>query len=499
MIKRVQNAPNTPLRIARFVVESQVKYTFQKKNPRLWGEWLRKELTSMGPAFIKMGQFLSTRADLFDKAIVSELSKLQDDITPVGMNELTHIIDRSLGKPWNDVFEYIDPKPLACASIGQVHFAVMKGTQKQVVVKIQKPDVAKQIRDDIGTLKTLNSFLIQIGSSRAFEVENVLQQYERFLSAELDYTQEMSHMMRFREILEDMPVRVPRVHAAISSAEILVMDFVPSVKITDIDTLRSKGIDTKFIAETLINVFLNMIVTYGYVHCDPHPGNIGVTNDGEAIVLYDFGNVIELPSEFREEVNNVIFSVYQKDVNDFVDLLLKLKIIELDSDIDSFDVRLFFRSFFDYLETLDIKTLQQSIKNQELFTGSMTDMSKIKVHPDFLALFRVFSLLDGTCTLLDPNFSYIDSLAPFTTELLSDFSFFDVRARRDFQKIQNFPKLIQTTEQTVARTQKQVNQLSSRTKNMEMLILGCVIISQIDHAYTIPLYTVLLIIWYSVS
>lgn len=496
MIKRVQN---TPLRIARFVVESQVKYAFQKKNPRIWGEWLRKELTSMGPAFIKMGQFLSTRADLFDKAVVSELSKLQDDITPVSIGALTDVVSNSLGMSWDDVFEYIDPTPLACASIGQVHFAVLKGSNKKVVVKIQKPDVAQQIRDDIHTLKTLNRVLIQIGSSRAFEVENVLQQYERFLSSELDYTQEMQHMIRFREMLVDMPVRIPRVYRSMSTADILVMEFVPSVKITDLDKLRGQNIDTKFIADTLINVFLNMIVTYGYVHCDPHPGNVGVTHDGESIVLYDFGNVIELPAEFREEVNNIVFSVYQKDVNDFVDLLLKLKIIELDANVDSFDVRLFFRSFFDYLETLDIKTLQLSIRNQELFTGSMTDMSKIKVHPDFLALFRVFSLLDGTCTQLDPNFSYIDALAPFTNDLLSDFTFFDVRARKDLQKIQSFPKMIQMTEQTVSRTQKQVNQLTSRTKNMEMLIIGCIIISQLDHAYTIPMYTALLMVWYSVS
>lgn len=490
---------NTTFRIARFVIESQTQYLLNRKNPRKWGEWIRKELTQMGPAFIKMGQFLSTRTDLFEKSIISELAKLQDDITPVDTNELHFILDVSLGRSWKEVFEAFDDTPLACASIGQVHLATMRGSGKRVVVKIQKPCVAKQIKDDIETLKELNVMLAAIGSSRAGEIDNVLQQYERFLSAELDYRQEMYHMIRFREILED--VRVPRVYKSLCTSQVLVMEYVPSTKINDITALKARGVDTRTLADMLINVFLEMIITYGYVHCDPHPGNVGVMDDGETIVLYDFGNVIELSADFRSQVNNLIFAVYQKDVNEFVDILLKLRVFNITEGggMDDLDIRLFFQSFFQYLETLDIKTLQQSIRNQELFASQSTDISKLKVDPDFLALFRVFSLLDGTCSQLDPDFNYINSLEPFTMELFSDMSFFDYRARKDIEKLQSYPKMIQTVEQSVSRIQKQVNQTSAAIRNTEYLIFACMLISQFDHMYSMPLYGILFILWRSLT
>jgi predicted unusual protein kinase regulating ubiquinone biosynthesis (AarF/ABC1/UbiB family) len=471
MIKR-PHAGNTPLQIARFVVETQVRYSLNRKQPKRWGEWFRKELTMMGPAFIKMGQFLSTRADVFDKEIVSELAKLQDDITPTDISEIHGILNESLGRPWNDVFSDINPVPIACASIGQVHSATLRETGKHVVVKVQKPYVAQQIRADIETLKRLNNMLLQIGSSRAGEVENVLQQYERFLAAELDYKQEMYHMKRFRTILEDMPVRVPRVYNSLCTSEVLVMEYVQSSKINDVPLLKSKSVDTQAIAETLINIFLHMIITHGYVHCDPHPGNVGVAADGETIVLYDFGNVIELSEDFRQEVNNLIFAVYQKDVNEFVDILLKLKVFNVGVD-DAVDIRGFFRSFFEYLETLDVRTLQDSIRNQEIFAVSAgaPDVSKLKVEPDFLALFRVFSLLDGTCSQLDPNFNYIDALAPFAQDMLYDINFFDFRARKDIQKVQNYSKSIASMEQTVVRTQRQLGQMNVRMKHMEFVII----------------------------
>lgn len=440
---------------------------------------MRKELTGMGPAFIKMGQFLSTRSDLFDKSIVSELCKLQDDITPVHIDQLGMILTESYGRDWSDVFSQIDSAPLACASIGQVHMATLKDGGARVVVKIQKPCVARQIKDDIETLRMLNNLLVSVGSSRASEVENVLQQYEHFLAAELDYRQEMYHMIRFRETLEDQPVRVPRVYTSLCTTEVLVMEYVPSIKINDVQQLRMQGIDTRVIAEALVGVFLEMIVTHGYVHCDPHPGNIGVmAEDGETIVLYDFGNVIELSATFRKEIQNIIFAIYQKDVDEFVDILLKLNVFS--AATDTLDIRLFFRSFFDYLETLNITTLTQSIRNQELFTS--TSISQLNVDPDFLALFRVFSLLDGTCSQLNPDFNYIESLAPYSQDLFSDLNFFDYRAKKDVEKLQKYPALIRSTEQSVMRMQKQVNHLVGRTRTTERL-LGVMAVTVVAPAF----------------
>jgi predicted unusual protein kinase regulating ubiquinone biosynthesis (AarF/ABC1/UbiB family) len=485
---------NTPLRIVQFVAEARVKYALQKQDRRQWGEWARQEITTMGPAFIKMGQFLSTRSDLFDKEIVKELAKLQDDITPVDIDGIHFTLNESLKRPWTDVFSDIDPTPIACASIGQVHLATLASTGQRVVVKIQKPCVARQIKDDLETLRNLNDLLLKIGSSRASEVDNVLKQYERFLSAELDYKQEMTHMIHFKEILDGMPVYIPAVYESFCTREILVMEYVPSIKISDMKTLKQQKVDTTMIADTLVNIFLQMIVSHGYVHCDPHPGNIGVLPDGETIVLYDFGNVIELSAEFRTEINNLIFAIYQRDVDEFVEILMKLKVFAMGDAVDVIDIKMFFRSFFQYLETLDFNTLKNSIRNQDLLS-SQTGNVKLHVEPDFLALFRVFSLLDGTCSRLDPNFNYIEALTPFTQDLFSDIRFFDYRAKKDLQKLQSYPKLIQETDQNVLRTQRQMNQMASNVRHMEYMLISCAIVSQLDHQYSVPLCVLIFLVW----
>lgn len=485
---------NTPWRIAQFLVKAKVKYTLKMK-PQQWGQWVRQELTTLGPAFIKMGQFLSTRSDLFDKEVVNEFAKLQDDITPIDISEVHYVINESYGKHWDSVFSHIDPQPIACASIGQVHVATLKDTSTKVVIKVQKPCVAKVIQDDIATLKDMNSIMAMFGgSSRTGEIDNVLKQYQNFLSAELDYTEEMNHMIKFRTMLDDLPVHVPRVYKEFSTNHVLVMEYIPSIKIDNLETIANIGLNTQEIADNLVTIFLQMIVSHGYVHCDPHPGNLGVTQDGE-IVLYDFGNVIVLSQEFRKEIKNIIFAVYQKDVDEFVDILLKLKILSVSDDIDTLEIRLFFKSFFDYLQTLDMKALQTSIKNQSIISSYSSNFTKMKVDPDFLALFRVFSLLDGTCSKLDPNFNYIDSISPITQELLSDVGFFDFRIKKDIEKLSTFPKILKLTEQTAIRTQKQVNTLNADVKRLEIVLIGVMLVAQIDHIYMLPFCIGMLMLW----
>lgn len=448
---------NSPTRIIRFLAETQIRYIITP-NKQKYGEWVSHELQNLGAAFTKLGQFLSTRSDIIEKPIALELARLQDDLTPTPFEEIVYIIEESLGRPWREVFTHIDPTPLACASIGQVHMAAIG--DRQIVLKVQKPCVAGQIREDLATLKRLNEFMLQVKNPRASEIENLLYQYERFLSAELDYRQELEHMVKFEKILSGSPVKVPKVYKKLSSERLLVMEYVPSIKISDLDQIRKNGIDTVDVATKVIDLFLQMIVTHGYVHCDPHPGNLGVSTDGETIVLYDFGNVIELSSEFRAQLNNLIISVYQKDVDEFVDLLLKLQIIKTDDELDVIDIKVFFGSFFDYLQTLDFGALRDKIQKQQLFA----DRTPFKIDPEFLSLFRVFSLLDGTCSNLDKNFNYYDALQPFTDDIMQDFTFFDYRARRDIQKLQTLPRTVQASNQSLVKMKREMQDASGRER-----------------------------------
>jgi predicted unusual protein kinase regulating ubiquinone biosynthesis (AarF/ABC1/UbiB family) len=446
-------------------------------------------MTSLGPAFIKLGQFLSTRTDVFDKDIVSELSKLQDDINPEPYENILHIIDASLQQSSTKVFEQIDPSPLASASIGQVHKARLKETNKDVVIKIQKPQVAQQIRNDLSTLRGIADLFGRLQSARATEVNNILIEYERFLSAELDYTKELTHMKRFREIMDESEVIIPAVYENLCHSDILVMEYVPSIKISNISEIRRRGYDLTVVADTLVNVFLHMIIKHGYVHCDPHPGNIGVSFEDEStIVLYDFGNVIELSPEFRSQLNNMIFAIYQKDVDEFVDLLIRLNILQLASE-DVLDVKAFFSSFFVYLESLDFQALKESVTSS---TGANTGTS-FKINPDFLSLFRVFSLLDGTCAKLDPNFNYITALTPFVENIMMDVNFFDYRARKDLQKLQNYPRIITNTDQNLARLDKRMREINDDQEFYRNLFLGMFVLYEIQEPATFVIMAPILV------
>lgn len=454
----------SPWKIGRFIGEAQLRWLLLDNKVTV-GKWIKEELSSLGPAFIKLGQFLSTRPDILGADAVSELSKLQDDIVPVTFDEIKFVIEESLGKPLESVFLEVDPVSIASASIGQVHRAKLKdGTP--VVIKVQKPCVARQIKDDIETLNGMNIIFAATGSPRSTEIDNILRQYERFLKAELDYRIELEHMVKFHDLLDGLPVRVPKVYKDISSENMLVMEYVPSTKITDIDNLKNKGVNTARIGESLVQIFLYQIVFLGYVHCDPHPGNIGIAEDGETIVLYDFGNVIELSLDFRKQINSLVFSIFQRDVDEFVTILVKLGVVNVKDDIEKLELKEFFRVFFAYLESVDFNTLRTSILQQEMQGGMSV---KINVDPDFLALFRVFSLLDGTCIRLDPNFNYIDALRPYVQDIMQDTQFITSRIVKDFDKLRTYPTMVKNTDDNMLRLHKRISSMNTTIQRFQIL------------------------------
>lgn len=471
----------SPWTIVRFVAESQVRLRLQAPTrPKEVGIWLREELVALGPAFIKFGQFLSTRPDLIEKEITAELSKLQDSIEETPFDEIKPMLeDGYQDKLWP--FDSIDEKSIASASIGQVHRARLKGTGKRVVIKVQKPCVAHAIREDLETLRRLNHMAFKwIQPMRMQEIDSVLAQYEQFLSAELDYHLELKNMLRFRKAYRTsntnsrIPVTVPRPLPDLSRSNILVMEDVPSTKVTDLAALDAMGVNRATLASQLVSIFLLQIVEFGIIHCDPHPGNVGVAADGETLVLYDFGNVVRLNKKFRDNIKNLVFSIYQKDVDEFVELLIELQIIRLDKPVpsttDLLEIKSFFTYFFTYLESVDIQALKDSIQNNEWFE-EMKDIN-IRIDDSFMALVRVFTLLDGTCTLLDPKFSYIDALAPYTSSVFQDVRFFEYRARKDLSKLMNYPAMVKSTDQNMLRLSKRVRSINRDVNATWMVMLA---------------------------
>lgn len=451
--------------IVKFIFEAQVRIRMQSKNPIVFGNWMRQELIRLGPAFIKFGQFVSTRPDLLDSSIVKELSKLQDSITETPFSEIQTILENAYGPPNSEKwpFREVETKSIASASIGQVHRARLKGSESRIVLKIQKPFVAEAIREDLATLKDLNRMVFSLlRPMRMKEFDSILEQYEHFLSSELDYILETKNMKSFHEAYKTTPsVCIPRPVSRLCHANILAMEDIPSIKITNLDQLDELGVDRSQLATSLVSIFLMQIVEFGSIHCDPHPGNIGITSD-KRIVLYDFGNVIRLSDMFRSKIKNLVFAVYLKDVDEFVDLLIELNIIRVSdsgkTSIDLLEIKAFFRYFFGYLETLNLNTLKTSIQSNE-WISEMSDIN-VKLDNNFMALVRVFSLLDGTCATLDPEFSYIEALAPYTRNVFQDPRFLETRARRDFDKLLNYPAMVKSTDQNIVRLTQRMRSMS---------------------------------------
>lgn len=475
---------SSSFKVARFLAESRVRMTFQKSRPAM-GAWMRNELSELGPAYIKLGQFLSTRPDIVGKEVVKELELLQDDIRKVPFDQMSSIIESSLGQyRIQDVFESIDEIPIASASIGQVHTGVLKKRKMRVAIKIQKPGVAVQIRDDMDTLKSIVAVVAWVEPMRANEFRSIIAQYETFISAELDFNKELGHMQAFIDIMKDanIRVRIPRPIPPLSSSNVLVMEYIPSTKINDVAALKAMGADTVALASTLIQAFLYQIITASYVHCDPHPGNVGVMNDGTTIVLYDFGNVVRFSPAFKTALNKIVFATYQKDVDEFVGILVDLNILQLTAESDIIDAKTFFKYFFDYLSTLDFTSLRESITTGDFATTMQTNL---KLDQDFFSLFRVFSLLDGTCLKLDSNFSYIDALSPYTDEMMFDMNFIDYRARRDLSKIQTYPAMVQATDMNITRMKTRIKTIEqSQTQGMH-LVIAAFVLTNTEHPQVI--------------
>lgn len=454
----------SPARIWKFAAEVRIRTLVQQDKSKV-GQWLKNELISLGPAFIKLGQFLSTRSDFLGKDIAKELSNLQDNIPSVSFSEIDEVFMMTTGKHVGELFTSFEETPIASASIGQVHKARLLTSGKEVVVKVQKPCVARQIRDDLTTLRDINELLKKTGSKRSYEIDNLLKEYSRFLSSELDYRGELKHMLDFGKLYQDRnTVIVPKVYPKLSNDMLLVMEYVPSTKITDIERLRKMNVDTVLLANKIVDMYLSQIVIHGLVHCDPHPGNIGVASDGETIVLYDFGNVIELSEKFRKKINSLVFSIYQKDADEFIEQLLELDILKLSKDDDVMDLKVFFNFFFEYLETLDFSELKDSILSNEALQQSKLTF---KVEPNFLSIFRIFSLLDGTCALLNPKFNYIDTLAPYAQNAFFDMDFLQYKAQKDLDTMTSYSKQIKDTNYNIIRVDKKIKDESYKIFAMQ--------------------------------
>lgn len=390
----VKLAGNQRVKTWKFAAKFLWKERFVEDKAEL-GKWTKGELLELGPTFVKLGQIASTRGDLYPPEFTRELESLQDNVPAFDYNLVKDKLDM-------DIFKSFEETPFKSASIGQVHRAVLKNG-KHVVVKLKRPGIYDTMKSDTNTVRKILKFFQSIGIDTGNSSDFVLNDSIEYLLGEADYKQEVENAIMFRKALRDVDwIKIPRVYKKYCTDEMIVMEYVPTEKITEI---QNKKVNKKKVCEALVNSYVIQTMDVGLFHADPHPGNLGVSKNGK-LVFYDFGLLIKLSEELQKGFKDLFVCIINRDTKGIVNILIGLGVI-VPTSSDVADIEMFFENILGYLETLD----GGAILNDDLATELAMEKPFV-VPTSFVYLAKSFSLIEGICLQLDPDFDYFTYLEP---------------------------------------------------------------------------------------
>ncbi len=371
-------------------------------------ERVRMIFEELGPSFIKIGQILSVRPDIVPPSLAAELEKLQDMVPPFPSEEARKIIEAELGKPISSFFRHLENKPIASASIAQVHKAVtLQG--EEVAVKIQRPNIRSKITVDVEILFHLASLLEKyVVESRAFCPTRMVEEFARVIEKELDFNYEAANIERFARNFQFNPyIYVPKVYKELTTEKILTMEYIKGVK-AEREALLEHGLDPILVANRGADLVLEQIFEHSFFHGDPHAGNIFVLPDN-IICFLDYGVMGSLSNTVRNELNNFIVGIIFKDERKITRSLLKLSGINFYEKRESLE-----REIVEVMNQFLYVPLK-SIKFAKIFSEMVRVMDKhgIRINPDTYLLLKAFATIEGMATELDPEFRLIEKIEPF--------------------------------------------------------------------------------------
>jgi ubiquinone biosynthesis protein len=369
----------------------------------------RMVLEELGPTFLKMGQILSTRPDLLPVEFIQELSKLQDDVPSFPYSEVVAVIETELQQPLDQIFLSFEERPLAAASIGQVHRAqLLDGTH--VVVKVQRPDIKRTIEVDLEIMLHLASLMERhLDGWDVQRPTRIVEEFSRILGKELDYTLEAAYTERFaRQFEGDSDVYVPQIYREVTTSRMLTMEYIRGIKPTAMERLVEEGLNQKKIAQKGLNLILKQIFVHGFFHADPHPGNIFVLPDN-VICYIDFGMMGRLDLDAREHFADLIMSIVHRNENEAVVALLSLTLSEEEHDYPALekDVAEFMdQHCYRPLKDVDLGALLQNLLD-------VATLHRLGIPPDLFLLIKALSTVEGLGRMLDPDLDVVEQAAPF--------------------------------------------------------------------------------------
>ena len=405
---------------------------------------LREGCLRLGPTFIKLGQLASTRVDILPKAYIAELSSLQDKVPPFPVELVKRIVREDFGRPLEEVYEQFEAEPMAAASLGQVHRAVLHG--KPVAVKVQRAGLRELFDVDLKNLEWLARLLDWLDPRTDGVARNwlgVYQESARLLYEEIDYLHEADNAKQFASNFAESAgngdatwVRIPAVIDACTTGRVLTMEYVAGVKITNVSVLEQRGQDLSLLAERLGRFFLEQTLRHGFLHCDPHPGNVSVDEQGRLLV-YDFGMCQRLTQQVRRGVVNLVFATYDNDAAGLMEALEQMGVVRPDADrVSVLRIACFFLSVFqsrmDRISTAPPSTPEEAaamlqagkteVRSRLATIGdellAVADDQPFQFPAVFTFVFRALTSIDGTAKTLDPMFDITRLTKPYLKDLI---------------------------------------------------------------------------------
>lgn len=299
-------------------------------------EELAEDLKRMGPTYVKLGQLLSTRPDLMPEAYIAALESLQDDVEAISYEEVQKIVEEETGQRISKAFEIFEETPLASASIGQVHRAILR-SGKAVAVKIQRPGVRKSFLEDLDTLKEITDFAVKHNeAAKKYAIDSVLEELRFILLNELDYVKEAENLRALGKNMENFPkIFVPQPVEGYSTSKLLTMEYVDGQKITSITPLSRTETDYTPLVDQLVEAYMQQIIIDGFAHADPHPGNVHLTKELR-IALMDLGMVAKFGPELRDQILKLLIAISKYNGVETGNALLQISVYDKEADVKTF-------------------------------------------------------------------------------------------------------------------------------------------------------------------
>jgi len=388
------------------------------------GEWrsgtgspedLANDLEAMGPTFVKLGQILSSRPDLVPDAYMRALSRLQDRVKPFSFAQVEETVERELGVRLSKAFSEFDSEPLAAASLGQVHRAVLRDGRK-VVVKVQRPEIRARIAEDFEVIEEIVDFLKHHTKlARRYQFDKILEEFEHTLEHELDYQREAANLRLVAENLKDFPhIRVPLPIDDYTTGSVLTMEQVSGRKITKLTPLARTELDGCGLADELFKAYLKQVLVDGLFHADPHPGNVYLTNEKE-VALLDLGMVGRVAPAMQDKLIRLLLAVAEGNSDDAATIA-----IQVSETSDAFDETDFRRHIGALVTEQKDNTLADIDVGETILHVSRTAAENgLFVPTELTMLGKTLLQLDQVGRTLDPDFNPNAAVRKHVTDILN--------------------------------------------------------------------------------